>query len=77
MQISPVQHRPLDQLESEIISFSQRINAAEYEFLVLVREFDIRQGWKAYHFNNCIEWLNIRCSIQIGTVVKAALRLTN
>jgi hypothetical protein len=39
----------------------------EYAFLVLVREFDIRQGWKAYQFNNCAEWLNLKCGIVIGT----------
>ena len=39
--------RSLDQLEDEIVELSDRINASEYEFLVLVREFDLRQGWKA------------------------------
>ena len=38
--------RSLDQLEDDIIALSQHINAAEYEFLVLLREFDLRQGWR-------------------------------
>ena len=50
-----------------MISLSRRINASEYEFLVLVLEFDIRQGWKAYLFNNCAEWLNMKCGIAPGT----------
>ncbi|XOV89777.1 MAG: DUF222 domain-containing protein [Pseudomonadota bacterium] len=64
---SPVTHRSIDQLEDEIISLSQRMNAQEFEFLVLVREFDIRQGWRAYHFNNCAEWLNMKCGITLAT----------
>jgi len=67
MQTSPLSNRTLDRLEYEMISLSQRINASEYEFLVLVLEFDIRQGWKAYHFNNCAEWLNMKCGIATGT----------
>ena len=73
MQISPIsqglrppERRSLDQLEDEIVSLSHRINASEYEFLVLVREFDVRQGWRAYHFNNCSEWLNMKCGISLG-----------
>jgi hypothetical protein len=56
-------HKSLDQLEEDIIGLSQHINASEYEFLVLLREFDLRQGWKAYHFNNCAEWLNMKCGM--------------
>ena len=48
-----ITHRSLDQLEADLISLSSRINAHEYEFLVLLREFDLRQGWKAYHFTHC------------------------
>ncbi len=69
-------HRSLDQLEEDIISLSSHINATEYEFLVLVREFDLRQGWKAYHFNNCAEWLNMKCGIAPGTA-REKIRVAN
>jgi len=59
--------RSIDQLETDIISLSQQINAKEYEFLVLLREFDLRQGWKPYHFNNCAEWLNFKCGMDLST----------
>ena len=59
--------RSLDELEQELVVHAQRINAEEYAFLELVREFDIRQGWKAYQFNNCAEWLNMKCSIVVDT----------
>jgi hypothetical protein len=65
--IQTISRRSLDQLETDLISLSSRINAAEYEFLVLVREFDLRHGWKAYHFNNCAEWLDMKCGIAATT----------
>ena len=60
-------HRSLDQLETDIVSLAQRVTATEYEFLVLVREFDLRQGWKEYCFNNCAEWLSFKCGIDSAT----------
>ncbi|RLA39567.1 MAG: hypothetical protein DRR42_27030, partial [Gammaproteobacteria bacterium] len=71
-----ITRRTLDQLEEDIISLSTHINATEYEFLVLVREFDLRQGWKAYHFNSCAEWLNMKCGIAPGTA-REKIRVAN
>ena len=59
--------RSIDQLESHLISLSEQINAKEYEFLVALREFDLRQGWKEYHFNHCSEWLSMKCGIDVST----------
>lgn len=53
MYISPDSNRSLDQLEDDIISLAQHMNQDEYRFLVMLREFDLRQGWRAYLFNNC------------------------
>jgi hypothetical protein len=69
-------HKPLDQLEEDIIGLSQHINASEYEFMVLLREFDLRQGWKAYHFNHCAEWLNMKCGMSPRTA-REKLRVAN
>jgi hypothetical protein len=55
------------------------MNAEEYAFLCDVREFDLRQGWKEWHFNNCAEWLNYKCGIVPGTArekVRVAQALT-
>ena len=30
---------------------------------MLLREFDLRQGWKAYGNVDCADWLNWRCGI--------------
>jgi hypothetical protein len=69
-------NKSLDQLEEDIIGLSHHINASEYEFLVLLREFDLRQGWKAYHFNNCAEWMNMKCGMAPGTA-REKLRVAN
>jgi len=71
-----ITRRSLDQLETDIISLSSHINSMEYEFLVLLREFDLRQGWKPYLFNNCAEWLNMKCGIAPGTA-REKLRVAN
>ena len=67
MQVFALPKRSMDDLEDHIVALSERLNSAEYEFLVAVREFDIRQGWKAYLFNNCAEWLNFKCGIVVAT----------
>ena len=71
--VHALSRRSIDQLEDAIIDHSKRLNATEYEFLELVREFDIRQGWKAYYFNSCAEWLNLKCGIVVGTARKVEL----
>ena len=71
-----ITRRSLDELEADIISLSTHITAQEYEFLVLLREFDLRQGWTAYHFNNCAEWLNMKCGMAPCTA-REKLRVAN
>lgn len=62
-----ISKRTIDQLEEDIVTFAGRMNQAEYEFLVLIREFDLRHGWRAYHFNNCSEWIDMKCGISYDT----------
>ena len=75
---SGLKFKPLEQLEDDIISLSQHINASEYQFLELIREFDIRQGWKSWLCNNSAEWLNFKCGMSLGTArekVRVAMAL--
>ena len=58
---------PIETLESEIVTLHARLCAEEYQFLVKLREFDLRQGWRSYHFNHCAEWLNMKCGISLST----------
>jgi hypothetical protein len=59
--------RSIDQLETDLIHQAHDISAREYAFLVDLREFDLRQGWKEYHFNHCAEWLSMKCGIDTST----------
>ena len=73
-------NRSIDQLEERLISLARRRNEVEYELLKEVQEFDIRQGWRLWHLNNCAEWLNLKCSIALGTArekVRVASALFN
>ena len=44
--------RSIDQIEDSLMQRYQRIDSNEYEALVELREYDIRQGWKAWQLNN-------------------------
>src|SRR5215468_9323557 len=55
--------RTLDDLEARLVESFHDVSKATHRFLVLVREFDLRQGWKAYGNNDCAEWLNWKCGI--------------
>lgn len=63
---NPVTHRSIDQVEQCLMQQYRRIDANEYQALVDLREYDIRQGWKAWHLNNCAEFLNLKCGISKG-----------
>lgn len=62
-----ISNRSIDQLESSLIDRLARLSAYEYQLLVELREYDLRQGWKAWHLNNCAEWLNLKCGLSLGT----------
>jgi hypothetical protein len=51
----------IDELDRGIVNLAGRINAATYELLVLVRQFDERTGWLKWGLGNCAEWLHWRC----------------
>ncbi|MEL7449058.1 MAG: DUF222 domain-containing protein [Pseudomonadota bacterium] len=56
-------HRAIDELDRAIVNLSCQINAASYELLVLIREFDERAGWLKWGFANCTDWLHWRCDL--------------
>jgi len=62
------EHLPdIDDLDRAIVNLAARINAANYELLVLIRRFDERAGWLKWGFLNCTDWLHWRCDLSIGT----------
>ena len=58
--------RTIDDLDAAICRLSTRINAVNYQLLLLVREFDDRFGWAKWSFRNCAEWLAWRCGISLS-----------
>jgi hypothetical protein len=58
--------RSIDDLDAAICRVANRINAVNYQLLLLVREFDDRFGWAKWSFRNCAEWLAWRCGISLS-----------
>ncbi|MBW3549022.1 MAG: HNH endonuclease [Actinobacteria bacterium] len=57
---------PLERLESEITELAAHINAATCRWLLLVAEFDRREGWGTWECRSCAHWLNWKCGIDLG-----------
>ena len=51
-------------LENRIAELSARIQAATYELLCYLREFDRHYGWEG--FRSCAHWLNWRTGLDLG-----------
>jgi len=61
---------PIEELDRNILTLCTRINAATYELLVLIREFDERAGWLQWGLHNCAEWLAWRCDLSMTTAME-------
>ena len=66
--ISDYQRRmaEIDRLGDEIAVLSAQIQAATYELLVRLREFDKREGWGHHGAKSCAHWLAWRTSLAPG-----------
>jgi hypothetical protein len=58
--------RSIDELASEICTLTGHINAANHRWLMLVAEFDRREGWSDSATKSCAHWLNWKCGIGLG-----------
>jgi len=58
--------RSIDDLATEICSLAGRINAANHRWLVLIAEFDRRNGWSDGATQSCARWLNWKCGLAMG-----------
>ncbi len=61
---------PIEDLDRNILTLCKHINAATYELLVLIREFDERAGWLKCGLKNCAEWLAYRCDFSMTTALE-------
>ena len=55
----------LEALGEHIAQLSAEIQAATYQLLVMLREFDERDGWNG-GFRSCAHWLNWRTGVELG-----------
>ena len=72
--------RTIDELASEICTLAGHINAANHRWLLLVAEYDRRDGWSDGATQSCAHWLNWKCGIAMGAArekVRVARALEN
>ncbi len=58
---------PIDELDERILNLCTRINAATYELLVMIREFDERGGCLKWGLESTAAWLAWRCDLSMAT----------
>ena len=63
-QRDPAQPPETELLGDQIAELSARIDAATYELLCYLREFDHRYGWEG--FRSCAHWLNWRTGLALA-----------
>jgi hypothetical protein len=72
--------RSIQALAEEIRTLAGRINAANHRFLILIAEFDRRNGWASEGAQSCAHWLNWTCGVALGAArekVRVARALEN
>src|SRR5688572_11662038 len=72
--------RPIDEIAAEICTLTGHINAANHRWLMLIGEFDRRNGWADSATQSCAHWLNWKCGIAMGAArekVRVARALEN
>ena len=60
----PAQPPELELLGNQIAELSARIDAATYDLLCHLHEFDLRHGWEGWR--SCAHWLNWRTGLDLG-----------
>jgi Domain of unknown function (DUF222)/HNH endonuclease len=63
----PPEQVPLERLESEICELAGHLTAATCRFLILLGDFDARDGWGTWQMNSCAQWLSWKCQMSSGT----------
>jgi hypothetical protein len=58
---------PVEHLEARICELAGHLTAATCQFLLLIADFDARQGWASWEMPSCAAWLSWKCQIASGT----------
>lgn len=56
----------LPDLEARLTELAGHLNAATHRFLVLLAEFDRREGWADGAMRSCAHWLGWKCGSDLG-----------
>jgi hypothetical protein len=67
---------PLERLEAEICELAGHLAAGECRWLLLLSEFDRREGWTGWGRQSCAHWVSYRCGLglQAARVNKRTVR---
>ena len=58
-----MRHQEIEELDAAIGKMSRAINSANYDLMLLIREFDERAGWLKWGFKDALNWLKWRCDL--------------
>jgi hypothetical protein len=58
--------RSIDDLAADICTLAGHLNAANHRWLLLIAEFDRRNGWSDGATQSCAHWLNWKCGMAMG-----------
>ncbi len=58
--------RSIDELAVDICTLAGHLNAANHRWLLMVAEYDRRNGWSDGATQSCAHWLNWKCGIALG-----------
>ncbi|MGH3171391.1 MAG: HNH endonuclease [Trebonia sp.] len=58
---------PVEHLEARICELAGHITAATCRYLLLVADFDEREGWASWEMPSCAAWLAWKCQVAPGT----------
>lgn len=72
--------RSIDEIAADICTLAGHLNAANHRWLLLIAEYDRRNGWSDGATQSCAHWLNWKCGIAMGAArekVRVAHALEN
>lgn len=63
--VAALEDVPLERLEAEITELAGHIAAAECRWILLIGEFERRDGWAVWGCRSCAHWLNWQCGLSL------------
>jgi hypothetical protein len=67
-------YTPLEHIEAELTELAGQLAAGECRWLLLVSEYDRREGYKQWGCRSCVQWLSWQCGLD-GRSARDKLRV--